>query len=1089
MSLPKAPISAPELARRVLLHPRGGVNTLMELVRNSETEWLELKASFYPEGGNFEQGTNADDYRWNVAKAVIALANSIGGVVLLGVADDGGLIGIEASDPHGRRRSKGAEAFRREVVVQQVLCPTKGWRTGRQGNFRLVNAPLLERLVALEEIPQGEQSVLAIFVDPAPEGYGFVEVEASKDVTRQIYLRKRGAVGQVVSLDGDQADVLSAHEAQRHKLAAEIPLLWKRFEQAGLLARSTEELLPDVSRYVATLKARLAPVAAQFVPLCAVQRRTSGLSASGKVQVLNDVDNWVRSESTRSGEDSDLLRTDPEPRRGPATELLGRNSQALLIGEGGSGKSRCLAAFAFQAAREWKPGKPWPLLVSLASYSAEGFAGLLATESGIDWQDLAPRVGAGELTLCLDGLNECPDLYYDQCLKEIAGILREYPAARLQLTSRSARLPPQIKLEVFELEAMDRTCQSKFLVTYLEQPQKAESILEQLHLHDGGSVIAGSPMLLRIAAEVTRETDEIPNERSKLYCRFLDAWFRRETERSRRDGKTLPWDHELTITALAELAFRARQKGSGRIPLPQANALLIHRLGEDTERFIDWASQGTVLVLNEGRGELVFEHETIQEYLCARYLVTRHEDLHSDVLAVRADAKPGIWAMPLAFTFEMLAQPSPAFVDSAWRVEPLIVAAGTRSELHPRAKDVAHDFWVEAVLNVLLGKDAAAQARAISIIARLPPKYPISQYLLSSLNSHAFWYTALTHANGIARVERLRGLVCGPDFPWIELLADTLVGCKAWAEGLSPALRAIAGVSPTPTLREVLSSCSVSELCALRRRKMISAETFISSWKTALDRSSAWRVDLDLLDILRTEKEQVDDILQDMLPRYRAQLRRIAVEPELSLRVLSILLRGGIVQAEELRERPGFLANVCARMSMMNAIRLARQGMLRPADVDAGTRARLVYDRKTTRRNIDDAIRNGLLNPKDLPTQLRERIVAAAPSPHGKPRARSGGAKFSVALLSDAKSRMKVNAELAKTRWTVELKRTLPERGFGFVRHQDFDEDIFCLLSKIAATDRNGLREGNVLNVRIITSFDRARQHWSFAVESGHTVE
>lgn len=51
----------------------------MKLVGQTETEWLELKAASYPDGGRFEQGTNADDYRWNVAKAVIALANSIGG--------------------------------------------------------------------------------------------------------------------------------------------------------------------------------------------------------------------------------------------------------------------------------------------------------------------------------------------------------------------------------------------------------------------------------------------------------------------------------------------------------------------------------------------------------------------------------------------------------------------------------------------------------------------------------------------------------------------------------------------------------------------------------------------------------------------------------------------------------------------------------------------------------------------------------------------------------------------------------------------------------------------------------------------------
>lgn len=1061
----------------------------MKLLGKSETEWLELKSASYPEGGRFEQGTNEDDYRWNVAKAVIALANSIGGVLLLGVADDGGVVGIEASDPKGRRRSKGAEAFRREVVMQQLLMPANGWKTGRHGDFRLVNAALLERLVALEEIPQGAQTVLAIFVDPAPKGFGFVEVEASQDAAatgRVVYLRKRGAVGQVVALTTDQVDVLSAHEAHRQQLAAEIALVWKRFEESGRLARSAEELLPDVRRYVTALEARLAPTSARFTPLAAVQRRATEPDADGNARAPDDGENWTRIEVTPS---RGLLRTEPEPRRGPVTELLGQSRRALLVGEGGSGKSRCLTALALDTARTWRPGRPWPLLVSLSAYTAEGLAGLLANESGIDWQDLVPRIGAGELALYLDGLNECPDLFYDQCLAEIAGILREYPAADVLLTSRTAQLPPTLRLETFELEAMDRTCQRQFLAAYLEQPQKVDSILEQLHLHAGGSAIAGSPMLLRIAAEVARETDEIPNERSALYRRFLDAWFRREVETSKRGGQTLPWELELTISALAELAFQARQKGSGRMPLAQAHALLIHRLGEDTERFINWVSQGTVLVRNASRGDLVFEHETIQEYLCAEYLVARHEDVHSDVLAGRADAKPGIWAMPLAFAFEMLAQPSPALIDSAWRVEPLIVAAGTRNALHHSAEEVADDLWVRAVLNVLLGEDAAAQARAISIIARLPPKYPISVYLLASLNSGAFWYSAMTHTTGAARVERLRELICGTDFPWIELLVDALVGCKVWGEGLSPALRAIAGVSPTPTLSEVLSSCSASELCALRRRKMISTETFVSSWRASLDRSLAERVDLDLLDILRTEKEQVNDILRDMLPRYRAELRRIALEPELSPRVLSILLRGGAVRAGELRERPGFLANVCARMSMINAIRLTRQGLLRRADIDAVTRARLVYDRNTKLGNLREAIEIGLLDPQDLPAMLRERIVVAAPSSPDSAVGRLEAAKFTVAMLSDSNSRMKVNAELSKTRWKVVLRRINAERGFGFAQHPDFQQDIFCLLSKLAAPDRNRLRDGQTLDVRIAARFDSGRQSWGFAVESGRSVE
>lgn len=1063
----------------------------MQMVGQSETEWLELKAAIHPEGDRFPDDTNADDYRWNLAKAVIALANSIGGVVLLGVGDDGRLVGIEASDPKGRRQTKGAEAFRREVILQQALLPANGWRTGRHGTFRLTNSALLDRLVALKEVPHGGQSVLAIFVDPAPKDFGFVEVEVSKEgaaTERMVYLRKRGAVGQVVAVTGAQEDVLSMHEAQRQKLAGEIELVWRHFEESGRLARSAEELLPSVRQYVSTLETRLAPYSVKFTPLMAAQH---GLAPEvrAKSQPSDEDDSWVRSEPSCTEESAELLRTKPLPRRGLATELLRECRSALLIGEGGSGKSRCLAEIALDAARNWRPGLPWPLLASLSAYTADGLAGLLEAESGIDWQDLIPRIQAGELTLCLDGLNECPDLLYDQCLVEIAGILHEYPRARLLLTSRTAELPPDLKLEIFELKPMDRVSQSQFLAGYLGQEQLVEPILAQLHVHKGGSVIAGSPMLLRIAAEVARESREIPVQRSALYCRFLDAWYRREAETARRSGQELAWDRELAIGALAELAFRSRQKGTGRIGLDQARSLLIHWLGEDVGSFIDWASQGTVLTRTADHRELVFQHETFQEYLCAEYLVARHQDMHGDLLTLRADAKPGVWAMPLAFSFEMLASPSPALMDAAWKVEPLIVAAGSREAVLYPVDEVTDDLWVRAVLHILLGQDASTVARAITIIARLPPKYPISTYLLTSLHNHSFWYSALTHSAGPSRIERLRALVCGGYFPWIELIDDALVGCEAWADGLSPSLRAIAGLNPAPTLVEVLSTASVSELCALRRREMISAGTFMSSWKDSLDRSPPERLDLDLLDILRTEKQQVNGILRTMLPRYREELSRIALEPDLSLRVLSILLRGGVIRAGKLREQQGFLANVCSRMSMMNAIRLARQGLLRRSDMDEKTRTRLIYDRNTRAGNIKDAIASGLLVPQDLPPRLRQRIASNAKPPHAESPARAGVFKFTTAVLTDTSSRKRINAELAKTRWKVVLKRIVPDRGFGFARHPDFEQEIFCMLSKIAVKDRSTLREGQELDTTISTRYDATRKSWGFAIESGRCVD
>ena len=1087
MSLLSKPITAHELARRVLLHPRGGIKPLIELVGQSETEWLEFKAATHPKDGIFGKHENANDYYWHVAKAVIALANSIGGVVLLGVIDDGSVIGIDASDPEGRRQTKGAEAFRREIVMQKILLPCNGWKTGRQKNFQLVNDKLLERLVVLEEIPYDDgKSVLAIFVDQVPKSYGFVEVDVQtkQGVDRKIYVRKRGAVGQVGELAEDQADILSIHEAQCQKNSTGIELLWKKFEESGRLALSLDKLLPDIKEYIKKLKQRLANP--RFIPLEAIQRFETKTNTGSRHRRDNNKDNWARGDGPCKSENRNLPITKPQPRKIDAIKLLEQSTRTLLIGEGGAGKSSCLEAFVLKSADTWQQKQseqPWPLLVSLASFKGNGLAELISNECGIDWQDLLPLIKNGQLILCLDGLNECPDIYYDQCLANITGILREYPDARVLVTSRTSHFPPDPDMEKFEIEPMNQDLQNRFLEVYLAEPQQAKFILEQLHLHPEGRMLAESPMLLRIAAEVTRETDEIPNRRSALYRRFLYSWFQREDENHRRKGEVLPWNFTLVISALAELAYQARLKGIGRITFDWARKLLIHQLGEQTGHFIKWASQGTVLVHDTDSGDLQFEHETIQEYLCAEYLVARHEDMDPSMLVLRADAKHGIWAMPLAFAFEMLDQPSSSFVAAAWKVEPIIVA--TRADITGDycAEDVDGDLWLKAVLNVLLGKDPSAQIRDITFIAHLPPKYPISAYLLSSLNSRSFWYSAQTHDTDTTRVEHLRDLICGTDFPWIELSEDALIGRKTLAEGLSPALRAITGSSPTPSLTEILSSASVSELCALRRRKLISADIFLKSWKTALDHSSKVRLDLDLLDILRTEKEYGTEILQDMLPLYQARLGKIAFKPKLSLRLLNILLRGKVVSVEDVRRQPGFVENICNRMSMMNAIRLTKSRLVRRSDINDETRARLVFDRSTNFAKIKEAIRLGLLEPEDIPAQMRGKVVVPPPRTVGRTPKR-----FSIDRLCDPRSRNKVNAELENQRWEVVLKRIPAEKDFGFVSHPDFEDDIFCPLFKIVTSGYNQLNEGQKFDVQITTNYDEKKKRWSFAVRSGRSI-
>lgn len=1098
MSMLPKPKDARDLALRVLQHPRGGLEALLGLSHGSETEWLELKAASYPEGGQFKLGENKGDYRWNVAKAVIALANSTGGVVLLGVDDNGKPVGIEASDPGGMRQEDGEEAFRRMVILEQVLLPKGGWKTGRSGTLKLLKPILFEQLVSLEEIRCGKKVVLAIFVDPVRRGYGYVEVEkvvGTEKAAVLVYIRRRGAVGQVVELPTDEVAARTAHDDQRTQHEAEIGLIWDKFLKSGAIARSVQELEPAIRRNLVQVIDQFSLFEDVYTPLNVEQRnRVQFRSEKKNGETAPGLDDkWVRENGPPAvvgEEDADeLLIPEHLPRQGLVTDLLGDERRALLIGEGGSGKSRCFAKLVLDEAKRWAPDGSWPLYAPLSAYSDNGLAGLLQTQSEIEWQDLAPLVAAGEVSLYLDGLNECPDQFYENCCTEVASLLREYSEARVFVSTRSANVPDNLQLATFEIRPMERQQQCSFLQAYLHDDGRSEEILDKLHRQPGARTIAGSPILLRIVAELAREGSDIPAGRAALYRRFLEASYRREAGNAVRAGAEFPWSLEQVTDALSELAFRTRQKGTGTFSTDRARDILIRIVGENVDRFIDWMTQGTFLVRSGATGVISFWHETMQEYLCAEHLANRHEDLAPKVLTGRSGLRPGTWAMPVAFALELIEEPSKALIDAAWQVEPLIVAAATRDTRHLKTAQIEGDTWTRGVLRALRGEDTSEEAREITIVARLPPKYPLSDYLVSTLRSSSFWYAGRTHLTGIARLDRLRNLICGRQFPWIELLPSALAGNDEWGADLSPSLRALVGVSPTPLLSEVLATVTVSELCALRRQKRISAKIFLSQWERALDRSTRAQLELDLVDILRSERSKVDEVVRKLQKRHSAALRSIANGQDLSLRLLNILVRNAVVEPFEVRNEPGRLDSILSRMSVMNAVRLAKTGVIQRGDLDEDTRARLVFDKQTRRGQLRDALNAGLISEDDLPEDLMKQIRPKTVEFTKNKSVRDSRFRYLVADIADDKSRAEVDARLRNERWLVTLGRIHPRGEFGFVKHSEFDNDIFCWLANITSQEGIPVAEGQTLDVRLVTRFDRKSSEWKFAVGSGRIAE
>jgi|GEM_PF-5605053 len=126
-------ISGHDLVTHVLDHPDGGVEALIDLAGGSETDWLEFKAAMIgrPEDRKNPNENDADGH-WHVAEAVVAMANSRGGAVLVGIDDDAKPVGLQAGDLRKVIEKMGSETFLRREIHDR-LHPAGGpctWKTG-----------------------------------------------------------------------------------------------------------------------------------------------------------------------------------------------------------------------------------------------------------------------------------------------------------------------------------------------------------------------------------------------------------------------------------------------------------------------------------------------------------------------------------------------------------------------------------------------------------------------------------------------------------------------------------------------------------------------------------------------------------------------------------------------------------------------------------------------------------------------------------------------------------------------------------------------------------------------------------------------
>ena len=168
---------------------------LLEFTQGLEADWLEFKASIRPFTPEESTRFNEADYVFNLVKALTAMANASGGLVVLGVDDNGHACGLEAS---GLDEDK--DAFTRKLVDKVLF--REGWKTKASGYWQWKHS--VDQLwFAPEWGKLGERDVIVFLVKPK---VGSAPVVLTKEETNSakpndfVFLRLSGSVARVQKL-------------------------------------------------------------------------------------------------------------------------------------------------------------------------------------------------------------------------------------------------------------------------------------------------------------------------------------------------------------------------------------------------------------------------------------------------------------------------------------------------------------------------------------------------------------------------------------------------------------------------------------------------------------------------------------------------------------------------------------------------------------------------------------------------------------------------------------------------------------------------------------------------------------------------
>jgi len=681
-------LSGYDLVSRVLDHPNGGVEALFELAAEGETDWLEFKAAMIGRHKDRKNPNEKDaDGHWNVAEAVIAMANSRGGAVLIGVDDFGQPVGLESGDPSKIIEKNGLEAFRR-MEIHDRLRPPAGdcvWKTGTKGTWKL-EAPWPLNQFIVRGTTWREKNIAVILVCPVPPGQCLILTHNGEE---RLLRRAKGDVGEVVPIRGRR--LITDYENERSPVGTDLYRLWNRFlHKAASGISEDEELEGAIERWRTRFLEKCADLLAAFTPLDAIERMDeegrSDVSAPREAfepdaeELMPDYlrDPFLENDLDGSENDGewddvpDALDEDSfelSARKGGLFSLLAQESRAVVLGEPGGGKTTCLTRLVMDAVTSYEPDGRIALFAPLTLWQVTGdLWSLLRRTTGLSPGQIERLIRQNRCALYLDALNECPDSARQSAVNALRNLLSDYPDLPVVISARSQDATASLRLPTFTVQSLNDSQRCRFLEAYLGDPARASAILANIQDQPGGDVLTSNPLTLRMIVDLVKDGSEMPSTGAMLYRSWIEKWYGRERDKAQAAGVPLPWPIAEARRALAAIAYRARREGLRVSDDEMAIASLRESNISHPTRFLGSMTQSPFLFREEGRVQ--FRHETFQEYLCAEFLLA-----NPSLLGNFGSDDYETWEMSIAYAAE-LKDPLPYDLMAAvWKISPWLAAA------------------------------------------------------------------------------------------------------------------------------------------------------------------------------------------------------------------------------------------------------------------------------------------------------------------------------------------------------------------------------------------------------------------------------